>query len=586
MRSKLESRQKAISDIAALRAKAEQVLARRADAVLPVAETDVRRQLQELEVNKIELEMQNSALIALGQDHFALEQNLERFTELYDLAPAAYFILSKDGIVQEANLIGAKLLGQEREVLPGTQFKQFVSVTSRAVFGDFMQQIFAKSGHQSCDLELTNRHGGRWFAQIEANADQALRTCRFAVVDITARRRSEEAIRHSQQILTIAQRVAHVGSWEMDIASREMQFSDELFRILGHLPQAVEPNMQFIIDRVHPEDLPLVESAIRGAIVDGESFHIEMRIVRPDGAVRHVLSQGEAINNHKHEAVSVVGSLLDITERKCSEDALRRAHDELDVRVNQRTAELLKMNQLLTAQIAERESVEAALRHSHQRLRELSMHQELVKENERKRIAREIHDDLGQNMLALRIDVSMLHARTAHSHPRLHEKTAVVLNNIDATIKSVRAIMNNLRPAVLDLGLRAAFEWQVVEFIKRSGTACALTVEGADADIDLTEEIAIALFRILQESLSNVIRHAVASKVDIVLRSDAGWLSMTVSDNGVGMRPGCRRKSNSFGLVGMQERVSALGGELLISSLEDEKGTVLKISIPIKNPPY
>src|SRR5690606_17258009 len=116
------------------------------------------------------------------------------------------------------------------------------------------------------------------------------------------------------------------------------------------------------------------------------------------------------------------------------------------------------------------------LRRSKQLLQELATHQEAIKEEERKRIAREIHDELGQNLLALRIDASMLHARTGGLHPRLHEKAQHALEQIDTTIKSVRTIINDLRPPVLDLGLLAAIEWQVKEFVRRNGIACKLKV--------------------------------------------------------------------------------------------------------------
>jgi signal transduction histidine kinase len=220
------------------------------------------------------------------------------------------------------------------------------------------------------------------------------------------------------------------------------------------------------------------------------------------------------------------------------------------------------------------------LRQSKMMLRELASHQELIKEEERKRIAREIHDELGQNLLALRIDASMLHARTGDMHPRLHQKASYALNQIDSTIKSVRAIINDLRPPVLDLGLQAAIEWQIAEFRRRSGIACNIVVRNESFDHALDEKVATALFRILQESLTNIIRHAQATQVEVELNRDGSWLYMKIADNGIGMQKSTRRKTSTFGLAGIKERISMLGGELQIDSGE-AKGTVLSISIPL-----
>jgi len=218
------------------------------------------------------------------------------------------------------------------------------------------------------------------------------------------------------------------------------------------------------------------------------------------------------------------------------------------------------------------------LRQSKLMLRQLASYQEQIKEEERKRIAREIHDELGQSLLALRIDVSMLHARTSAMHPKLNEKTSDALNHIDAAIRSVRGIINDLRPPVLDLGLQAAIEWQLDEFRQRNGIDCTMQVKDADFHSDLDEKRATTLFRIVQESLSNITRHAQATQVHIELYREGRRLYLRIKDNGVGMTG--HKKMNSFGLVGMKERVSMLGGELKIDSAPG-MGTILTISVPL-----
>jgi signal transduction histidine kinase len=222
---------------------------------------------------------------------------------------------------------------------------------------------------------------------------------------------------------------------------------------------------------------------------------------------------------------------------------------------------------------------QAKLQLSHHNLRRLAAHADQIKEGERKRIAREIHDDLGQNLLALRIEADMLSSRTRERHPRLHARARSTLSQIDATIKSVRQIINDLRPNVLDLGLAAAVEWQVAEFRRRTGIACELVDDSHD--IAVPDHCATAYFRILQESLTNIVRHARASKVRIELHMQGGLLTMTVSDNGVGLNPGNREKAGSFGLVGIEERISILEGSFAISSVANV-GTTVRVSVPLR----
>ncbi|MDY0974897.1 CHASE domain-containing protein [Massilia sp. CFBP9012] len=221
---------------------------------------------------------------------------------------------------------------------------------------------------------------------------------------------------------------------------------------------------------------------------------------------------------------------------------------------------------------------QAKLQASHEKLRLLAAHAEQIKEGERKRIAREIHDDLAQNLLALKIEAELLANRTRGGHRRLHARADATVRQIDVTIRSVRQIINDLRPNVLDLGLSAAVDWQVADFARRTGIECELVDDDGEHRID--DHSATAFFRILQESLNNVARHARATRVRIALQQQADMLTMTIRDNGVGMQPGSRNRHGSFGLVGIEERVGILGGSFSISSGLDV-GTTVVVSIPV-----
>jgi signal transduction histidine kinase len=229
----------------------------------------------------------------------------------------------------------------------------------------------------------------------------------------------------------------------------------------------------------------------------------------------------------------------------------------------------------MTSELRESQS---KLQLSHYKLRRLADHAYQIKELERKRIAREIHDDLGQNLLALRIETELLATRTKGSHNILHKRARATLLQIDTTIKSVRQIINDLRPTVLDLGLSAAVEWQVNQFQRRTGIRCE--IHDDYGDIALPDHCATAFFRILQESLTNIVRHANATSVTVELRLNGDWLSLTVKDNGVGLPPGGHNKFGSFGLVGIEERIAILGGTCAVFS-EPEGGTTVMVSAPV-----
>jgi PAS domain S-box-containing protein len=287
------------------------------------------------------------------------------------------------------------------------------------------------------------------------------------------------------------------------------------------------------------------------------------------------------IELHLHKPFERIAQRMYLTKQMT---ALHKDGDTFSVEIGLSTFQMGNSQVVIVnlRDVTERERKSALLLQSFAQLRRLADHQEKIKENERKRIAQDIHDELGQNLLVLKMDVATLHARTAAAHPMLHQRANLALANIDATIKSVKAIMNDLRPATLELGLGPAVEWQLRQFERSSGIACTLAAHGLAPCFGLNESCTAAIFRILQESLTNVARHAKASQIDIILRQDQYGFSMKVKDDGRGLQPGDRKKINSFGLMGIRERIDGLGGELVITSRPGQ-GTVL--SIFIAHPP-
>lgn len=229
--------------------------------------------------------------------------------------------------------------------------------------------------------------------------------------------------------------------------------------------------------------------------------------------------------------------------------------------------------------ITERKRGEEILRESREQLRRLAAHLQSIREEERMVIAREIHDELGQALTALKMDLSWVNKRLPEGQSSLIKKTESMSELIDSTIQTVQRISAELRPGLLDdIGLLAAMEWQAEEFQKRTGIACELSVDSLDVALD--SERSTAIFRIFQETLTNISRHANATRAKANLVIKNRNLELIIKDNGKGITEEKISDPKSLGLIGIQERVHFLGGNINIKGIA-KKGTTVTVSIPL-----
>jgi two-component system sensor histidine kinase UhpB len=216
---------------------------------------------------------------------------------------------------------------------------------------------------------------------------------------------------------------------------------------------------------------------------------------------------------------------------------------------------------------------------SRRELVELTAHIQKIKEQERSAIAREIHDDLGGNLTAIKMGLSSIINKIAKGQDVSIEQAQGLESILDSTFDAVHRISSDLRPNVLDLGIVAALEWQAQEFEKQLDLACKFTCN--QAEIPVSADQGITLFRIFQESMSNIAKHANATHVSVDLSAFTHEVILTISDNGVGIKSSDTLKSNSFGLRGMRERVTALHGTFTVQQ-SDKQGTVITIKLPVE----
>jgi signal transduction histidine kinase len=241
--------------------------------------------------------------------------------------------------------------------------------------------------------------------------------------------------------------------------------------------------------------------------------------------------------------------------------------------------ELQRRNAALAAEIAERKAAEQRLHESQAQLRALAARLATAREEERARIAREVHDELGQVLTGLKMDVMWLGKHLDKTQGALLDKVATMRQLVDATVQVVRRISTGMRPGILDdMGLVAAIGWQANEFQKRMGIRCRVELPAAPLEAD--SALSTAVFRIFQEVLTNISRHARASSVSVRLEVERSRLMLTVKDDGVGIAASAVRAPASMGLLGMQERAQQFGGELRVRGIRG-RGTTVTLRMPL-----
>jgi PAS domain S-box-containing protein len=320
------------------------------------------------------------------------------------------------------------------------------------------------------------------------------------------------------------------------------------------------------------EQCPMAVALHEGRSVRGQEIVVE----RPDGTRVCVLPHPEPLRDAAGEIVGAVNMLVDISDRKRAEEALREAHEELGRRVEERTAELAKVNEALKAEIERHKQTEAT---------SLEFMQQLInaKEAERHRIARELHDQMGQHLTALILGLKMLRDGMPESSPA-RERLLQLQELAHVIGKEVHHLALELRPTALDdLGLHTALVNYVEEWSERSGVGVDFHSTGLDGK-RLPSPIETALYRIVQEGLTNVLKHAQAQRVSLILQRSRDQVQAILEDNGRGFDAeavmGSWRTQGRLGLLGMRERVALVGGTLTIESTPG-RGTTIFARIPL-----
>lgn len=359
-----------------------------------------------------------------------------------------------------------------------------------------------------------------------------------------ARERSlaQQKLQQSEARLQNAQRIAHIGNWEWDIVDNQLWWSDEVYRIFGLRPKEFGAIYEAFLSYVHPDDRELVKQSVNEALYESKPYSINHRIVRPDGTERIVHEQAEIIHNADKSPIRMRGTVQDVTAQKQAEEYILDNHKQL----RSLTAELL-----------------------------------LSEERERRKIATDLHDSIGQILAFSDRELGTLQKSLPQ---KLMESVEEIRHHIKQAVKQTRTLTFDLSPPSLyDLGFEAAIEELVEQFSKERKIECSF--ESRDQYKPLADHVKILLYRSIRELLMNVAKHSKAKLVRIASSRVNNDILITVEDDGTGFDASKLEfkagNSRGFGLFSIRERLRHIGGKFDIQS-GDGKGTRITLLVPLK----
>ena len=523
------------------------------EALWPKAAQEV---LHELRVHQIELVMQNEEL---QQTQLKLDAARARYFDLYNLAPVGYVSVSKPGVILQANLIACTLLGRARDTLVGHPIAPFIPKEDQDIFYLNRKHAFESGEPRAFELRMVKHDGALFWAHLDTVAGQdadGAAELRIVLTDISELRLAQAALRDN-----ISERSS--------LQSELRQATDRLGAIASNVP-----GMMFELTQRDGEyGFTYVSVGARelfGFAADALSTALEtlFSIIHEDDRERFL----QSLENSR-QALSLWSWVGQVTG---PQGELRWVQLRATPRVGEDGALLWEG---IVIDVTEAKTSELALNDTRQLLRVVSTDRETAREEERIRIARELHDELGQVLTGVKLHLSAMGLRIAPEADALKMQAQYVMHQVDHAITMTRNTVLNLRPPALDQGLGVAIAWLAGQFAQRSGIACSVSLP--ERAMALDELHAIALFRILQEALTNITRHAGASKASIELRMRDGRLYLQVTDDGKGFEPELVVAGRNFGLLGMRERVAMLGGHFEINSTEGV-GTSILIEVAIE----
>jgi PAS domain S-box-containing protein len=464
----------------------------------------------------------------------------DRYRRLVDITPYG-ILLVRDGRIAFANPAAAMLLGvtSPDDLVGRSPFDFFVSrgdPESPTSMRERLAPLMSGSPISiviSIEERVRRQDGTALHVEVTGTPfeDAGGPAVQLIVRDITLRKETEAALRESEERLMLAFAGAQEGVWDWNLETGNVVYSARWKEMLGYDDHEIEPHVSAWERLLHPDDKPRAQQVNEGVARGERAYEGEFRLRHKDGHYVSVLSRGYPVRrDHDGPVIRIVGTHFDLTERKQAE--AERARTEL-------------LAKLVFAQ-----------------------------EDERRRIAREMHDQFGEQLTALALSIASLKQACA-DQPDLSAKVDALDRVAKQLDHDVDQLVWQLRPTALDdLGLRAALANYIQNWSHRSNIPAQLHTSGL-MDDRLPSEVESALYRIAQEALTNVAKHARAEHVEIILERRSDHVLLIVEDDGIGFEAGGRDTGEGFGLMGMQERAALVGASLQIESATGQGTTIL-----------
>ncbi len=486
--------------------------------------------MRQIDIYRDQLSQQDQRL---NETRAQLRESFSRYNELHDLSPVGFLTLNRKGCITELNEKTARLLGFPLLWLLGRAFMVFVAKPDIGRFLAFLTRSLQHTDLQTIEIDL-------------------FVASRVVPVQISLRTSSSNGgLIHRMTLIDLT-----------NIKKVENQLQDALENwtaLVQNAPDVImtlKPN-----GRIAFVNRPVWGCSVPALVGTSLTDYV---------SVKHRPQVAECINRTFAQQERTT------CEVNCTDDD--EAWFSFIFGPTQKTT-TTTTSTVMIREISEHKRAEEMLRSSGEQLREFAAREEAVREEERARLAREIHDELGQSLTVLKLDLSWLRSKTFREQKAERQKLNVMMRHVDETIDRVRRIASALRPSILDdLGLAAAIEWQLSEYQERAGIRCHF--ESNTEKLDVKPEISAAIFRVVQEAMTNVVRHAKASNVHVGMTSNGGILTMAIRDNGKGITAQQMSDLRSLGIAGMKERITRIGGQFNIKS-RPGKGTRVEIEVPL-----
>src|SRR6185437_3549107 len=489
----------------------------------------------------------------------ALLESDQRLRSTFEQAAVGMSHTAPDGRLLRVNQSLCEILGYSREELQGMTLQQITHPDDVAQDAAEMQRVM--SGElpvYSREKRYIQKDGSTVWVSLSASVvrdvDGTPKYFITASQDITKRKDAEAALQESAERLRLASEAASIGVWVHDLLSGDLLWTDKCKELFG-LPHDAHVTHDRFLRLLHPDDREATGHQIRAAIASAGDYEAEYRVILPDGSIRWISSKGKAWRDISGRPWRMSGVAIDITSRKKTEDSLRGVQSELEAQVEDRTAAL----RILSSRL---------------------LH---LQDEERRRIARELHDSIGQYLSAIAVNTDRVIRAVDGGTNGTRELLSESRDLVQRCLQETRTLSYLLHPPLLDeMGFASAAKWYVQGFAERSGIHVDLNAAQVQR---LPSAIETALFRVLQEALTNIHRHSGAERARVRMQTDASAVHLEITDFGQGVAPEVLTRFRSqgagggVGLAGMRERVKELGGHMEIQS--SETGTSIRVRIPV-----